>query len=98
MIVKPKQSAMDDIFDNPFKNGPPDVDVDDELRSNEWDCEDKVKRPSQIIQRHQKQIAGRYFHGILTFIGEPEMKYYFILDSKTGHLSVFNTLEQSKSS
>ena len=51
---------------------------------------------NSLIESQNQLKEGRYFHGIVTFMSRPQKRQYFILDSKTGTLSIFNNLLQQK--
>ena len=54
-------------------------------------------KPAQEAAGIPRNKNGRYFHGIVTFVTQPEHRHYFILDSHVGMLSIFNSLSQLKS-
>lgn len=48
---------------------------------------------NSMLTNSVMRVEGRYFHGIVTLESCPEERYYFILDSNEGIMSVFQSPE-----
>ena len=51
---------------------------------------------ADLLRSNTMVLEGRYFHGIIIFMAKSDDWKYFILDSKTGVLSIFDSLSLSK--